>query len=323
MTPSTASEEIRVLEISRYTTPAEGVRELELVQHDGKPLPVWEPGAHVDLILREGLVRQYSLCGDPSDRSRLRIAVLREPRGRGGSAIVHDQLGEGNQVEVRGTTSTHPGTFVSFRRRWHWHHPGLPMLAAASSTGAQVELHYGGRTRGSMAYAETLLATYGDRVTIYPADKAGLLPVKDLLSTLSEQALVYACGPEPLLHALEDASVELPPDTLHIERFHPRDGAGPLSPADADPFLAELASSGAVHAVPPDRSVLSVLQEVGAPVLSSCTQGACGTCETGVLDGEVDHRDSLLTPEERDANDVMFVCVSRAAHGCHRLVLDL
>lgn len=193
----------------------------------------------------------------------------------------------------------------------------LPMIDAAEAAGASWELHYGGRSRRSMAFLESLEEVTG-RVTLHPQDEVGLIDLDRLLGTPQPGTLVYCCGPEPLLQAVEQHCAEWPAGTLHVERFAPKDVGEPVL---TDAFEVELAASGLSLTVPPEKSVLQVVEEAGIPVLSSCTEGTCGTCETTVLSGEVDHRDSLLTPAEQAANDTMFICVSRAA--CPKLVLDL
>ncbi|MEW9550666.1 2Fe-2S iron-sulfur cluster-binding protein [Nonomuraea sp. NPDC050783] len=296
---------------------AEGVVTLELRDPAGGELPGWSPGAHIDLVLGGGdLVRQYSLCGDPADRTAWRIAVLREPAGRGGSAYVHDELRPGATVLARGPRNNfplHPAARYLFIAGGIGITPILPMIAAVG--GARWRLAYGGRTATSMAFADELRAAHGDRVLLWPQDEHGLLDLDALLAEEPLDTLVYCCGPAPLLEAVEARCADRP---LHVERFTPKEAGEPVV---AGAFEVELAVSGLTLTVPPDRSILQVVEEAGVPVLTSCREGTCGTCETPVLDGVVDHRDSLLTPEERAANDVMFVCVSRAA--CPKLVLEL
>lgn len=290
---------------------ADGVVALRLRDPSGADLPVWEPGAHVDLVLEDDLVRQYSLCGDPADRTSWRVAVLREPDGRGGSSYVHDTLRAGDTVRVDGPRNhfaLEPAQRYVFVAGGIGITPILPMLDAATAAGAQWRLLYGGRTAASMAFADDLRAAHGDRVELRPQDEHGLL---DLDGLDAEGTLVYCCGPPPLLAAVEERCA-----AARVERFAAVAVDGP-----AGAFEVELASSGTTLSVPADRSVLEVLEDAGIGILSSCREGTCGTCETGVLSGEVDHRDALLTADERAAHDTMFVCVSRAA--CARLVLDL
>ncbi|MDA4893135.1 PDR/VanB family oxidoreductase [Streptomyces sp. MPA0124] len=306
------------LVVGRRETAADGVLALTLRHPLGEPLPAWEPGAHVDVVLGPGLERQYSLCGDPADRTQWRIAVLRETDGRGGSAHVHEEVRTGGKLRVRG-----PRNNFRLERASRYRFvaggigitPILPMLAAAEDAGAEWSLLYGGRTRAGMAFTREL-GRYGDRVTVVPEDESGLLDLTPVLDDLPPDTLVYCCGPGPLLDAVE---ARCPAGRLRVERFRPKE-AGDGAPAEAE-FEVVLARSGRTVAVPPGVSVLDAVREAGVEVLHSCTQGTCGTCETEVVEGEPEHRDSVLTEEERAAGETMLVCVSRCRG--RRLVLDL
>jgi ferredoxin-NADP reductase len=309
------------LRVDQRRVGAEGVVVLDLRDPAGAELPEWSPGAHVDLELPGGLTRQYSLCGDPADRTTWRIGVLREPEGRGGSEFVHDKLHEGELIDVRGPRN-HFELISSPRYLFVAGGIGitpiLAMITAAERAGADWELHYGGRSRRSMAFLESLEEVTGNKVTLHPQDEVGLIDLERILGTPRPDTLVYCCGPEPLLNAVEQRCAAWPTGALHVERFAPKDVGAPVLTGS---FEVELATTGLTLTVPPERSILDVVEEAGVSVLSSCQEGTCGTCETPVLAGQVDHRDSLLTPEEQAANDTMFICVSRAA--CPRLVLDL
>ena len=308
-----------MLRVTRKAPVADRVVLLDLRRDDGGDLPAWEPGAHIDLRCGD-LVRQYSLCGKPTDRSAYRIAVRREEPGRGGSQYVHDVLTENDHVVVRGPRNNFP---LVAARRYVFIAGGigitpiLPMVEAAAAAGRDWELVYGGRDRPSMPFRDELTARDPARVTLRPEDEHGLIDLDRVLAGRSAGTAVYCCGPEPLLRALEERAAAWTTMTLHVERFTPREQATGGDVA----FTIEIASTGEVLSVPIGQSVLTALERAGIPVLSSCTEGTCGTCETGVLAGEVDHRDSVLTDDERKANDVMFVCVSRS-RGDH-LVLDL
>jgi ferredoxin-NADP reductase len=292
---------------------ADGVVLLTMRHPDGGPLPAWTPGAHIDLVLGD-LVRQYSLCGDPRDTSTLQVAVQREPAGRGGSRHVHDVLVAGQEIEVRGPRNNFPLVAAErylFIAGGIGITPMLPMVAEVAAAGRDWRLVYGGRTRSTMAFREELTRRHPGHVEIRPQDEHGLLDLSALADEPDDTA-VYCCGPEPLLAAVEQLRRT---GALHVERFTPR-AEGPRREFDV-----ELASSGAVVHVPADLSVLDVVERSGVPVLWSCREGTCGTCETTVLSGEPDHRDSVLTDEERAANDTMMICVSRSRSP--RLVLDL
>ncbi|GGR00211.1 PDR/VanB family oxidoreductase [Streptomyces asoensis] len=295
---------------------AEGVLALTLRHPLGEELPAWEAGAHVDLVLGPGLERQYSLCGDPADRSAWRIAVLREPAGRGGSVQVHEQVGVGGKLRVRGPRNhfaLRPAGRYLFLAGGIGITPILPMLAAAEAAGVEWSLLYGARTRASMAFAGEL-ARYGDRVTLAPQDETGLLDLARALDALPGDALVYCCGPGPLLDAVERLC---PADALRVERFRAKE-----QPGDEDEeFEVELARSGRTLTVAPGVSVLDTVRAAGVEVLYSCTEGTCGTCETDVLEGTPEHRDCVLDAQEREAGETMMICVSRCRG--KKLVLDL
>jgi ferredoxin len=177
---------------------------------------------------------------------------------------------------------------------------------------------YGGRTEASMAYRDEVGRIDPDRVLEWPQDRRGLIDLDQFLGEPQPGTLIYCCGPEPLLAAVEAKSAHWPHGTLQVERFAPR----PITDGPANTsFEVELAESGEVLVVPPDRSILDVVDEAGVYVLSNCEEGTCGTCQTPVLDGAPDHRDSVLDDDERAANDTMMICVSRALSS--RLVLDL
>jgi cytochrome P450/ferredoxin-NADP reductase len=299
---------------------ADGVVTLTLRAPAGGPLPRWEPGAHVDLILPGAPTRQYSLCGDPADHHVWRLGILRDAAGGGGSVFVHDRLRAGDTVRVRGPRNNFklvPSPRYQFIAGGIGITPILAMIAAASAAGADWRLLYGGRHRDSMAFTGEL-ARYGGRVTVAPQDETGLLDLDALLGVPQDGTLVYCCGPEPLLAAVEQRCTAWPARSLHTERF----AARPLTaPVRAEAFEVELAASELTLTVPPGRSILDVVEEAGVGVLSSCAEGTCGTCETAVLGGLPDHRDSVLTDEERRTGGCMMICVSRSCSD--RLVLDL
>ncbi|MFD5517981.1 PDR/VanB family oxidoreductase [Streptomyces sp. NPDC127066] len=308
------------LVVTRREFVADGVIALSLRQPLGAELPRWEPGAHIDVRIGPELERQYSLCGDPADRGTWRIAVLLEPDGRGGSAYAHRRLGEGDTVRVRGPRNHFalaPAPRYRFVAGGIGITPILPMLAAAEAAGAEWTLLYGGRTRGSMAFTEEL-GRYGDRVTLAPLDETGPLDLPSVLDGLPGDALVYCCGPGALLDAIEE---RCPAGPLHVERFRPKDREKAGETDGEREFEVVLERSGRTVTVAPGVSVLDTVRAAGVEVLYSCAEGTCGTCETEVLEGTPDHRDSVLTDEEREAGGTMLICVSRCLG--RRLVLDL
>lgn len=316
--PTEVSEFEADVLVSTIARPADDVVELTLRTQDGRPLPPWTPGAHIDLMLADGLVRQYSLCGSPGDLSSYRVAVLLAPGSRGGSQAVH-ALAEGQTLRIRGPRNNFQ--LVSSRRYVFIGGgigitPMLPMIEAADTAGADWHLYYGGRTRSSMAYTDQL-ASYGERVTLVPQDEAGLLDIAGILASPDPGTLIYCCGPEPLLAVVEKEAAPWPHGALHLERFAAKEIE---KEGDDTAFDIVLQRSGLTVTVPADQTVFTAMREAGVAVLGSCLEGICGTCETGVLEGEVDHRDSVLDADEQEANDCMMVCVSRARTA--RLVLD-
>jgi ferredoxin-NADP reductase len=298
---------------------ADGVIQLTLQAVINRPLPAWRPGAHIDLLLPIGVQRHYSLCGDPADRRRWRIAVLRHPGGRGGSDYIHAALRPGAELSVRGPRNRfalEPAGDYKFVAGGIGITPLLPMVRhLAQADCSSWSMIYGGRSRRSMAFTEELNAL-GGRVAFCPADEGGRPDLDAYLAGTARGTLVYCCGPEPLMAAVRDLCAALGVG-FRCERFAP--AAEDEKPNQ--PFTVTLGQTGDRVRVPADLTTLQALRKAGAVVLSSCEEGMCGTCETPVLAGAVDHRDSILTAEERAANDLMYVCVSRA-HG-DALVLDL
>lgn len=315
---------------------ADGIVELTLAAAGGGPLPAWKPGAHIDLHLAErtegptggpgeqpapGLTRQYSLCGDPADCDTWRIAVLREPAGRGGSAHLHDEIGGGASLSVsepRNNFELLAAARYVFIAGGIGITPLLPMIAQAEADGAEWSLLYGGRTRRSMAFVDELESAHGPKVAVRPQDEHGLLDLSTLLHEIDPGTLIYACGPGPMLDAAANASKHWPAGSLRVERFTPVDAG---ESARSESFEVVLARSGLTLTVEPGQSILETADKAGVNVLFSCREGTCGTCETDVLEGTPEHRDSLLTEEERAGNETMFICVSRSLGP--RLVLDL
>lgn len=289
---------------------------------DGQPLPRWHPGAHIDIHLPSGLVRQYSLNGDPDSPEHYRIAVRRIPDGGGGSAEVHAALKIGATVTTSGPRNAFPLTMPGFgspTTRFRFIAGGigitpiLPMLSQAQRFGVDWSLVYVGRSLTSLPFLDEV-ARFGDHVEVRTDDVHGVPSAAELLGDCPDETTVYACGPAPMLTAIRTQLAGRDNVELHFERF----AAPPV--VDGQEFSVVIASSGATVAVGAKETLLSALNGAGVRAPYSCQQGFCGTCRTRVLDGEVDHRDTLLTDPEHQ-NGMMLVCVSRAASG--QLVLDL
>ncbi|KMS70499.1 iron-sulfur protein [Streptomyces viridochromogenes] len=297
------SRALRLLVASREEV-AEGVVQLRL---EGRDLPRWEPGAHLDLVLPSGLVRQYSLCGDPEDTSSYTVATRLVPDGRGGSREVHEQVREGMELEVRGPRNRFPlaeAESYVFVAGGIGITPVLPMLRALPD-GVGWRLLYCGRDRASMPFLEEVEKLGGGtgRVTVVE----GVPDLDAHLADVPEGAAVYCCGPEGLMAAVQERFPR-----VRLERFMPRVSAGGA-------FEVELRRSGRTLTVAADSTVLAAVRAELPDTAYSCEQGFCGTCQQRVLEGEVEHRDELLTDAERA--DSMLICVSRARGD--RLVLDL
>lgn len=298
---------------------------LDLARQDGEPFPVWEPGAHIDVFLGDddqggGLCRQYSLWGDPADRSVWRIGVLKDPKSRGGSVRVHEVMTEGTELTVRGARNHFPlepsGSYVFFAGGIGIT-PILPMVRSVEQAGLPWKLYYMARSRERLALLDEIGKLPENKVVLHCDDEAGLIDLAEITASLGTADHVYACGPGPLLDALERMSAE-GSWAFHCERFA---AAPPVLDMGDQPFEVMLAKSGRLLQVPAGVSCLKVLREAGTDVDWSCSEGVCGTCETEVLEGEPDHRDAVLTRAERDANETMMPCVSRARGA--RLVLNL
>ncbi|RII18789.1 Phenoxybenzoate dioxygenase subunit beta [Streptomyces sp. YIM 130001] len=304
------------LTVHRMTWEADNVLSVELVHPEGKPLPEWTPGAHID-VEAGAHTRQYSLCGDPRDTGRYRIGVLDEPASRGGSRYVHSKLRPGQQLTVsepRNHFALEDAPAYLFVAGGIGVTPLLAMAREAAARGSRRRFVYGGRSRGSMAFTEEL-AAFGGELTLVPQDQLGHIDLDPALAGLPDDTLVYACGPAPLLAAVEE---RCPAERLRLERF----SAPVVEQTGADEaFEVECRASGLTLQVGPDSSILRAAEEAGLSVNSSCQEGICGSCETRVLDGTPDHRDFLLSEAEHAAGTTMMICVSRRASG--RLVLDL
>lgn len=319
---TTHSEQRMSVRVRSMAWEAEGVVSVEFGTLDGSDLPAWDPGAHLDLELPGVITRQYSLCSDPDRLSRWRIAVLREQVSKGGSQAVHERLRPGDVVDVVGPRNNFPlveSPAYRFVAGGIGITPLLPMMRRAAAQGADWTLLYGGRSRASMAFVDEVEA-YGSKVQVRPENEFGLLDLDGLLKTPETNTLVYCCGPEPLLKAVEGCCQGWASRALHVERFKPK--PQPLPDPDSElPCVAVLRRSGYEVDVPPGSSILEALEACGLEADHSCREGVCGTCEAAVIEGEPDHRDSLLSAEERAANESMMICVGRSLS--ERIVLDI
>ncbi len=315
----TGGGEIEVIVRSRQEA-ADRVALIELVAPSGGLLPNWSPGAHIDVVLPDGRERQYSLCADPKDRSSWRIGVLREQEV---SAHLHETALEGTRLLVRGprnhfSYAPYPGKRYIFIAGGIGITAIYPMLASAQAGGNEFRLVYAGRSRSSMAFADELAERFGDSVEVHPSDAGDRVDFAELLADPDPNTIIYCCGPQRMIDAVETAAAGWPRGALHLERFVAKELEPPLWTED---FEVELMLSGITVTVPPEKSILDVVEENGVLALSSCRVGTCGTCEVPVVDGEVEHRDSVLSPEEQEDSFAMMICVSRA--NCPRITIEL
>lgn len=303
--------------ITRKRAIATDVAVFDIRPTDGRSLPTWEPGAHIDLVLPSGKIRQYSLSGGTADA--LQVAVLHERAGRGGSAELHS-LHPGTTIGMRGPRNNFPlvpapahllvagGIGIT---------PFLPMIAKLDQEHANWQLYYRGKTYAGMAFADELRQRYRGRVVLESSATHPRPDLATLLRATPPGVAVYCCGPEQLLDAVTAAMpTACPHGRLYLERF----AAATRDAAPTHPFEAELRRSGETVQVPADSSLLAAIREIEPALDSSCEDGVCGSCEMRVLAGRPDHRDSVLQTHERDRCDVIYPCVSRAQGS--RIVLD-
>lgn len=315
---------LQSLLVNRIAREAEDVVSVELRHPQRAELPCWEPGAHLDLYLPSGRIRQYSLCSDPADRTLYRVAVLRVADGRGGSIEIHDGSLVGRELKVIGPRNHFAlcgaenylliagGIGVT---------PLLAMARELTRLGRRWSMIYGGRARASMAFT-TELAALGGPLDIVPQDERGLPELETAIRACPPDTAVYCCGPESLLQAVQPLCARyLAAGALHVERFNAAPTGTASETGQDRAFEVKLAQSGHMFIVPPGRSVLDAVLDVLPDTPYSCRDGYCGTCEVTVLEGTPEHRDEVLTEAERDSGETMMICVSRAKS--RRLKLDL
>ena len=314
--PATAGSGMRLL-IGQTTWEADNVLSLRLNSPDGTLLPSWQPGAHIELALPSGRRRQYSLCGDPNDTQSYRIAILQVRSGHGGSVEVHTDARAGQLITVHGPRNHFPlvpSPAYLFIAGGIGITAMLAMAARVAGVGGEWNLVYAGRRRASMAFLDEIHALGPDRIEIMPADERGRPDLDAIIGAAPAGAAVYCCGPDRMLHAVQERVAKRPDLSLHSEPFTGTAASGGAA------LYVELRRTGRIINVPADRTVLQAVRDVAPAVSTGCEQGVCGACRTSVLAGEPDHRDKLLSSAERAAG-AMLICVSRARSD--RLVLDL
>lgn len=312
--------------VARKTVEAEGICSFELVRTDGQPLPAFAAGSHIDVEIPGGATRQYSLCNDPAETHRYLIAVLRDAGSRGGSVAMHDSVNEGDVLSISAPKNhfalAHDAASHLLLAGGIGVTPLLCMAERLAQVGAAFEMHYCTRSKARTAFALRIAASvFASRVAFHfdngPADQR--LGLDAVLADPQPGRHLYVCGPKGFMDAvLATARAKgWPEGRIHHEFF----GAEVAARADDGSFEVKLASSGRVIPVAADCTVVQALADAGVSVATSCEQGVCGTCLTRVIEGEPDHRDMYLTPEEQAAGDQFLPCCSRSKSP--RLVLDL
>jgi ferredoxin-NADP reductase len=317
-------EQALVLSVTDVRAEARDVMMLELRAPNGGPLPRFEPGAHLEIALPNGLVRHYSLVNDWRETDRYVVAVGRAPDSRGGASCVHQLVRCGAQLRVsppRNNFALDPtASSFLFIAGGIGITPIMAMIRWCEKNERPWRLIYAARSRQRAAFYEDLCAYGGERVRFHFDDERGqLLDAEAAIAGLAPGEKIYCCGPGPLMTAVSEATRHLPPGSVRFEWFTA--AADPISNDADDAFRVRLARTGIELPIPAGKSILEVLEENGISHPFSCREGLCGTCQTAVCEGEPDHRDYVLSDEERLANGSMMICVSRSRSPL--LVLDL
>lgn len=312
--------------VARRSLEAEGIVSFELTSVDGKPLPPFSAGSHIDVTVRSGLVRQYSLCNESDETHRYLIGVLRDPASRGGSRGMHEQVREGDLLKI--SAPKNHFALAAGAQRSILVAGGIgvtPILCMAERlfvSGGEFEMHYCARSVERMAFRKRILASGFSRNVQFHFDDGPpeqRLDIASLVAAPQTNVHLYVCGPKGFMDAVLSAARanSWPESHLHYEFF-----AGEAAKSDGGTdFEVRLASSGRVIAVPKGTTIIHALARVGVNVPVSCEQGVCGTCLTRVLEGIPEHKDAYLTPEEQALNDQLLPCCSRSLSPV--LVLDL
>lgn len=303
---------------------AEGIHAFELADPDGAPLPLVQAGAHVDVHLPGGLVRSYSLCGDPAQSQAWTLGVLREVDGSGGSKAMHDSVRVGEQLTVgkpRNAFGLAPGaTHTVLLAGGIGITPIKAMAHTLSAQGASFEVHYCARSPRHAAFADELRALVPQERLHFHFDNGVPgqgLNITDLLQHQADGAHLYYCGPAGFMKACTEASNHWAPGSVHSEHFKAPDQSPKVIP-DAS-FQVRLARTGVTVAVLPDQTIVRAIELAGHRVPTSCLSGLCGSCKVDYLEGEVEHNDYILNDEEKTR--CLTLCVSRARSPL--LVLDI
>jgi ferredoxin-NADP reductase len=319
---STAGDpQVVAMRLTAITYAAEQTHLFEFRPLGTPTVAAFEAGAHIDLYLPNGLVRQYSLTNPESENHRYVVGIKRDPRSRGGSSYIFESLTVGTVLNIGGPRNNFPlaeaATHTVLVAGGIGITPIWAMLQSLEGAGRRWELHYATRTRSEMAFAAEL-AQFGDRVHLHVDDESGgaVMDMSSFIGRVSPDSHLYCCGPTPMLASFEEATRSRPRAQVHVERF-----STDLAVANAGGYRVELARCGKVVTVQGGQTILEALRASGVNVPSSCEQGICGACETKVVAGVPDHRDMILSDEEKAANSTMMICCSGSRSDL--LVLDL
>lgn len=322
---SAAVDRILMVEVSDIAAEARDVVRVELRAAGGAMLPPFQPGAHVEVALPGGLVRHYSLVNDCRESDRYVIAVCRTVDSRGGSDFLHSSVRRGTKLKISPPRNNFPlnpdaGRYL-FVAGGIGITPIMAMIHWCDANEKPWRLIYAARSRQRAAFFEDLsFGADAHRIRFhFKEEKHVSLDIAAALADLAADEHVYCCGPASLMQAVKEQTADRPAGTVRFEWFTAPDD--PAAGADDGEFTVTLKRDGRTLAVPPGLSVLEVLENNGLVIPYSCREGLCGTCRTTVLAGQPDHRDYVLTDEEREAGTAMMVCVSRALSP--DLVLDL
>ncbi len=312
------------VEITKAEETAQGVMKYEFVPVDGGDLPAWQAGAHLDIVVAPEFLRQYSMSGNPADRSRYQIAVLREDAGRGGSKLMHRIFNEGRRIFISRPINHFPLDSDAGHSVLMGGGIGItPLVAMAHELHAQgrsFEMHYSGRSRDQMGLLDDIAGfAWADQVHLHISDEESRADLGQILGGYQPGWHVYTCGAERYMTAILAAATEagFPENAQHLEYF-----AVPEQPNYVNhPFRLKLARSGQVFDIPADKSATDVLSENGVHVDVKCSDGICGVCKCGLVAGDVEHRDFVLSKAQRQ--DAIILCQSRAAENGGTVTIDL
>lgn len=315
---------IDVVVVSRKNE-AQDICSYELASADDTALPGFSAGAHIDVHLPGGLIRQYSLCNHPEERLRYLIGVLKDPASRGGSQCMHEQINTGDRLRISEPRNLFPLAHEAKRSLLFAGGIGVtPILCMAerlAHSGADFEMHYCARSSERAAFVERIKSSpFADRVFLhFDEQPETALNAAKVLANPQEHEHLYVCGPGGFMqHVLDSAKAQgWQEDCLHREYF----AATPTDTSNDGSFSVKVSSTGQVFEIPVDKSVVQVLESHGIDIAMSCEQGICGTCLTKVLEGVPDHRDMFLTEDEQARNDQFTPCCSRSKSPL--LVLDI